>query len=136
LKGVEIAQKDFSGSGNTVDHVGHGTHVAATAAGSGAKSGGKHKGVAPGAKILDGKVLDDDGFGDDSGIIAGMQWAADQGAKIANLSLGGTDTPENDPLEAAVDKLSAQKDILFVIAAGNEGPGVSTIGSPGSAASA
>ncbi|MFJ2115485.1 S8 family peptidase, partial [Streptomyces sp. NPDC087850] len=136
LKGVEITQKDFSGSGNTVDHIGHGTHVASTVAGSGAKSGGKFKGVAPGAKILDGKVLDDTGFGEDSGIIAGMQWAADQGAKIANLSLGGEDTAENDPLETAVNRLSAQKDILFVIAAGNEGPGVSTIGSPGSAASA
>ncbi|MEV7426654.1 S8 family serine peptidase [Streptomyces sp. NPDC091212] len=136
LKGVEIAQKDFSGSGNTVDHVGHGTHVASIAAGSGAKSGGKYKGVAPGAKVLDGKVLDDNGWGDDSGIIAGMQWAADQGARIANLSLGGQDTAETDPLEAAVDKLSAEKNILFVIAAGNEGPDAGTIGSPGSAASA
>ncbi|MEE1799268.1 S8 family peptidase [Streptomyces sp. JV176] len=136
LKGVEIAEKDFSGSGNTVDHVGHGTHVASTAAGSGAKSGGKYKGVAPGAKILDGKVLDDAGFGDDSGIIAGMQWAADQGAQVANLSLGGGDTAEVDPLEAAVDKLSAEKNILFVIAAGNDGPDARTIGSPGSAASA
>ncbi|MFE3827815.1 S8 family peptidase [Streptomyces sp. NPDC059092] len=136
LKGVEIAEKDFSGSGNTVDHFGHGTHVASTAAGSGAKSGGRYKGVAPGAKILDGKVLDDSGFGDDSGIIAGMQWAADQGAQVANLSLGGGDTAEVDPLEAAVDRLSAEKNILFVIAAGNEGPDAETIGSPGSAASA
>ncbi|AXG79017.1 1,4-dihydropyridine esterase [Streptomyces paludis] len=136
LKGVSIVRKDFSGSGNTVDHVGHGTHVASTVAGSGAKSGGKYKGVAPGAKIIDAKVLDDDGFGDESGIIAGMQWAADQGAKIANLSLGGQDTAEVDPLEAAVDKLSAEKNVLFVIAAGNSGPRAETIGSPGSAASA
>ncbi|MEW1723183.1 S8 family serine peptidase, partial [Streptomyces sp. NPDC093109] len=92
LKGVSVLRKDFSGSGNTVDHFGHGTHVASIVAGSGAQSGGKYKGVAPGAKILDAKVLDDEGFGDDSGIIAGMQWAADQGAKIANLSLGGEDT--------------------------------------------
>ncbi|AXG79965.1 1,4-dihydropyridine esterase [Streptomyces paludis] len=136
LKGVSIARKDFSGSGNTVDHVGHGTHVASTVAGSGAQSGGKYKGVAPGAKILDAKVLDDDGFGGESGIIAGMQWAADQGAKIANLSLGTDDTPEVDPVEAAVDKISAEKNILFVIAAGNEGPDAQTVGSPGSAASA
>ncbi|AXG82963.1 S8 family peptidase [Streptomyces paludis] len=136
LKGVEIAQKDFSDSGNTTDHFGHGTHVASIAAGSGAKSGGKYKGVAPGAKIIDAKVLDDDGFGEDSGIIAGMQWAVDQGAKIANLSLGGEDTVEADPLEKAVDKLSAEKGVLFVIAAGNEGPSAQTVGSPGSAASA
>ena len=136
LKGVEVAQKDFSGSGNTVDHVGHGTHVASTAAGSGAKSGGKYKGVAPGAEILDGKVLDDGGYGSESGIVEGMQWAADQGAKVANLSLGGADSTETDPLEAAVDKLSTEKGTLFVIAAGNDGPGAGTVGSPGSAASA
>ncbi|MGW6739425.1 S8 family serine peptidase [Streptomyces sp. NPDC055025] len=136
LKGVEVGQRDFSGSGSTVDHVGHGTHVASIAAGSGATSGGKYKGVAPGARILDGKVLDDSGSGSDSGIIAGMQWAADQGARVANLSLGGLDTVETDPLEAAVDRLSADKGILFVIAAGNEGPGAGTVGSPGSAASA
>ncbi|MGW4227998.1 S8 family peptidase [Streptomyces sp. NPDC004980] len=135
LKGVEIAQKDFSGSRNTVDHVGHGTHVASTLAGSGTKSG-RHKGVAPGARILDAKVLDDEGSGEDSGIIAGMQWAADSGARIANLSLGGEDTAEHDPLEAAVDRISAESGVLFVIAAGNEGPDASTIGSPGSAASA
>ncbi|MFJ1598857.1 S8 family peptidase [Streptomyces sp. NPDC088261] len=136
LQGTEIAQKDFSGAGNTVDHVGHGTHVASIAAGSGAKSGGTYKGVAPGAKILDGKVLDDSGSGDESGIVAGMQWAADQGAKVANLSLGGYDSPEVDPIEAAVDRLSADRGILFVVAAGNEGPGARTVGSPGSAASA
>ncbi|MEW1718654.1 S8 family peptidase [Streptomyces sp. NPDC093109] len=136
LKGVSIARKDFSGSGNTVDHVGHGTHVASIIAGSGAKSGWKYLGVAPGAKILDAKVLNDNGEGEDSGIIAGMQWAVDQGAKIANLSLGGEDTPGTDPLEAAVKKLSAENDILFVIAAGNEGPDANTVGSPGSSTSA
>jgi hypothetical protein len=111
--------------------------VASIAAGTGAKSHGTYKGVAPGAKILSGKVLDDDGYGDDSGILAGMEWAAQQGADIVNLSLGGTDTPETDPLEAEVDKLSEQKGILFAIAAGNDGEmGEKTIGSPGSAADA
>ncbi|MEW1721448.1 S8 family peptidase [Streptomyces sp. NPDC093109] len=136
LKGAEIVQKDFSGSGNIVDHFGHGTHVASILAGSGAKSGGKYKGVAPGAKIIDAKVLNDSGGGNDSGIIAGMQWAADQGARIANLSLGGPDAGKNDPLTAAVDRLSATTGVLFVIAAGNEGPNPRSIGSPGSAASA
>ncbi|MEU5199472.1 S8 family peptidase [Streptomyces scabiei] len=136
LKGVEIAQKNFSLSGNTVDHVGHGTHVASTVAGSGARSGGTHKGVAPGARILDAKVLGDDGFGSESGIIAGMQWASDQGARIANLSLGGDDSATNDPLENAVERISAESGTLFVIAAGNSGPQAETIGSPGSAPSA
>lgn len=136
LAGVETAEKNFSSSGDTEDHFGHGTHVASTVAGSGAKAGGKYKGVAPGARILDGKVLDDNGFGDDSGILAGMQWAVDQGAKVINLSLGGQDTPEADPLEQAVATFTADKGVLFVIAAGNDGPGARTVGSPGSVPSA
>ncbi|MEV7617765.1 S8 family serine peptidase [Streptomyces sp. NPDC089799] len=132
--GKVAAEKNFSASADAKDHYGHGTHVASIAAGTGAKSGGKFKGVAPGAKLLNGKVLDDSGFGDDSGILAGMEWAVAQGAQVVNLSLGGPDSPGVDPLEAAVNKLSADKGVLFAIAAGNEGEaGPGTIGSPGSA---
>lgn len=130
--------KNFSTAADTVDRAGHGTHVASTIAGSGAASpaGAKYAGVAPGARLLVGKVLDDSGEGDDSGVIAGMQWAVARGAKVVNLSLGGTDTPGIDPVEQAVNDLSASSGALFVIAAGNEGPGEGTIGTPGSAASA
>ncbi|MEU9732365.1 S8 family peptidase [Streptomyces sp. NPDC048002] len=131
LKDQVIASKNFTPAATAEDKVGHGTHVASIAAGTGAKSGGKFKGVAPGAQVLNGKVLDDTGSGDDSGILAGMEWAAEQGAQVVNLSLGGMDTPEVDPLEAAVNKLSAEKGILFAIAAGNSGP--ESVGSPGSA---
>ncbi|MFK4067244.1 S8 family serine peptidase, partial [Streptomyces sp. NPDC029674] len=132
LKDQVIGEKNFTQSADAKDRYGHGTHVASTAAGTGAKSGGKLKGVAPGAKLLNGKVLDDEGYGDDSGIIAGMDWAAAEGADVVNLSLGGGDTPGVDPLEAQVDKLSAEKGILFAISAGNAGsPG--SVGSPGSA---
>ncbi|MFD9123119.1 S8 family peptidase [Streptomyces bottropensis] len=135
LKEQVVGEKNFSTSPDATDKVGHGTHVASIAAGTGAKSAGKYKGVAPGAKLLNGKVLDDDGYGDDSGIIAGMDWAAEQGADVVNLSLGGGDTPDIDPLEAQVNKLSKEKGILFAIAAGNDG-GEQTIGSPGSAEAA
>ncbi|MEV0980831.1 S8 family serine peptidase [Streptomyces sp. NPDC049915] len=131
LKSQVVAAKNFSAAKDATDHFGHGTHVASIAAGTGAKSKGTFKGVAPGARILNGKVLDDNGSGDDSGILAGMEWAAQQGADVVNLSLGGYDTPDIDPLEAEVDKLSADKGILFAIAAGNEGP--ESVGSPGSA---
>jgi hypothetical protein len=141
LAGKVIAERDFSGSSGTGDKAGHGTHVASTTAGTGAASpagsGGTYKGVAPGAKILNGKVLDDNGFGSDSGVIAGMEWAVAQGAHIVNLSLGGEDTPGIDPLEETVNRLSAESDTLFVIASGNEGrSGERTVGSPGSAESA
>ncbi|MFD3452290.1 S8 family peptidase [Streptomyces sp. NPDC058691] len=136
LKDRVGAEKNFSESPDTVDRVGHGTHVASIVAGSGAKSDGKFQGVAPGARLIVGKVLDDSGTGYDSGIIAGMQWAVAQGAKVVNLSLGGQDSPETDPIEQAVNDLSADSGTLFVVAAGNEGPGAGTIGTPGSAAAA
>ncbi|MCB5166623.1 S8 family serine peptidase [Streptomyces bambusae] len=136
LAGQVLAAKNFTRSADTKDRVGHGTHVASIAAGTGAASGGRLKGVAPGAKVLAGKVLDDGGSGDDSGILAGFEWAVAEGADIINLSLGGGDTPQLDPLEAAVNKLSADKGVLFAVAAGNSGPGAGTVDSPGSAEAA
>ncbi|NUS53889.1 MAG: S8 family serine peptidase, partial [Streptomycetaceae bacterium] len=133
VKGRIAAAKDFSGSGSTDDGNGHGTHVASTIAGSGARSGGTYVGVAPGARLLVGKVLDDFGSGDDSGILAGMQWAVQQKAKIVNMSLGSTDFTGEDPLEQAVNDLSKSSGTLFAIAAGNEGPTDTTVGSPGAA---
>ncbi|HKD97559.1 MAG TPA: S8 family peptidase [Micromonosporaceae bacterium] len=131
--GVVVGSQDFTDNPNGVtDGFGHGTHVASIIAGSGAASGGRYRGVAPDAKLLIGKVCDDFGFCDDSAIIAGMQWAADQGARVANLSLGGTDNPGIDPVEQAVNDLTASADTLFVIAAGNDGGPVS-VNTPGSA---
>ena len=127
---------DFSGSpSGTVDHFGHGTHVAATIAGTGAGAGGTRKGVAPKADLLVGKVLGDDGYGYDSWIIAGMEWAAAEGAKVVNMSLGGGATDGTDPLSQAVNDITAQTGTLFVVAAGNEGQD-ETVGTPGAAASA
>ncbi|MBC6449481.1 S8 family peptidase [Actinokineospora xionganensis] len=129
LAGREIGERNFTDSADAVDRMGHGTHVGSTIAGGGAK----YQGVAHGAKLLDGKVLSDQGWGQESWIIAGMEWAAEQGADIVNLSLGGEDTAEVDPLEAAVNRLTADHGTLFVIAAGNSGPSAGTVGSPGSA---
>lgn len=133
LKSQVVGEKNFSDSPDTTDRVGHGTHVASIAAGTGAASGGALKGVAPGAKVISGKVLDDRGYGSDSAVIAGMEWAVAEGADIVNLSLGSRDFPGVDPVEATVDRLSAEKGVLFAVAAGNDGAGESTVGSPGSA---
>src|SRR6266540_2067230 len=81
-------------------------------AGSGAGSGGRYKGVAPGVKLHDGKVCVQFGCAE-SWILAGMEWAAaEQHAKVVNMSLGGPDTPEVDPIEQAVDTLTAQHGTL------------------------
>ncbi|MCR3753595.1 S8 family serine peptidase [Lentzea californiensis] len=127
----EIAEKNFTDSPDNQDRVGHGTHVASIAAGTGAKSGGEFKGVAPGARILDGKVLGDDGSGYESGILAGIEWAVEQQADVVNMSLGGDDGPLLDPMEILVNRLSQETGTLFVIASGNAGP--NSVGSPGSA---
>jgi hypothetical protein len=132
----EIAEANFSEAADNVDNYGHGTHVASILAGTGVKSSGRFRGVASGVSILDGKVLDDSGYGTDSGIVAGMEWAAQQGADIINMSLGAPDTAEVDPMEQAVESLTAQYGSLFVIAAGNQRPGLSVVASPGSAPSA
>ncbi|WP_117208881.1 S8 family serine peptidase [Allorhizocola rhizosphaerae] len=126
LAGKVVAAQDFVGDGHDRDLVGHGTHVAATIA-----STGEFRGVAPGAKLVSAKVCM--AFGcPESAILAGMRWAVDQGAKVINMSLGGTDTPDIDPVEALVNELTAQRGVLFVISAGNAG-GDATVGSPGSA---
>ncbi|WP_147457401.1 S8 family serine peptidase [Micromonospora sp. CV4] len=117
--GQIAAIHDFTGGNDPGDTVGHGTHVASTIVGSGAASGGRYRGVAPGAKLVVGKVCATTEC-QDSDIIAGMQWAAPQ-ARVINLSLGDTDTPALDPLETAVQDLSHRYGTLFVVAAGNEG---------------
>ncbi|MFC3505507.1 S8 family serine peptidase [Micromonospora krabiensis] len=124
------AVRDFTGGGDPSDAVGHGTHVASTIVGSGAASGGRYRGVAPGATLVVGKVCATNDC-QDSDIIAGMQWAAPQ-ARVVNVSLGGTDTPDLDPLETAVQDLSERYGTLFVVAAGNEGKPKSVM-SPASA---
>jgi hypothetical protein len=133
LAGRIGAQADFTGKGTAVDGHGHGTHVAATVAGSGAASGGARKGVAPGASLMIGKVLDDGGSGLDSWIIAGMEWATGNGADVVNMSLGGYASDGKDPLSLAVDDLTAQTGTLFVIAAGNDGPSGYSVTNPGTA---
>lgn len=145
--GVDATHPDFAGrlqSANfvpdepgdgTADDNGHGTHVASIVAGSGAAADGKYRGVAPEAGILSGKVCAAEGC-PDSAILAGMDWAVEQGAKIVNLSLGGPDSPGEDPLEQAINNLTAGTGTLFVVAAGNYGPGEASVDSPGTAAAA
>ncbi|BAU87926.1 peptidase S8/S53 subtilisin kexin sedolisin [Streptomyces laurentii] len=139
--GIDSTHPDFSGSiGESADFTqgsgvsdgdGHGTHVASTIAGDGAASDGRYRGMAPDAELLVGKVLDDNGGGQESWVLQGMEWAAAR-APIVNLSLSGAVTDGTDPLSQAVDNLSASHGTLFVVAAGNLGrPG--TVSAPGTA---
>jgi hypothetical protein len=126
LTGQVIATKNFT-TDPAADVYGHGTHVASTVAGKGVDG---YKGVAPDAKLLDGKVCDDQGGCAESDVLAGVDWAVAQKAKVVNLSLGGSQ--EGGPLDQAIDRLTRETGTLFVVAAGNYG----VVESPGTAASA
>ncbi|MFI2737478.1 S8 family peptidase [Streptomyces sp. NPDC018711] len=134
LKGRIVASENFTDSDTTDDHQGHGTHTISTVGGSGAASDGRKKGVAPGADLLNGKVLNDSGSGAASWIIAGMEWAVAQGADVVSMSLGSpVPTDCTDPMSVAAEELAQNKGTLFVIAAGNSGPAHNTVSSPGCA---
>ncbi|MFV2172724.1 S8 family serine peptidase [Actinomadura sp. LOL_016] len=119
---LEVAEaRNFTPAASADDGFGHGTHVASVIAGSGEASGGKYRGVAPDARLVSGKVLDDSGQGQESWLIAGMTWAAKEArADVVNLSMSCfCDSPAIDPVEQAVNELSAETDTLFVAAAGD-----------------
>ncbi|MFI5998728.1 S8 family serine peptidase [Streptomyces sp. NPDC051362] len=130
-----VRSRSFVAGEDVIDRNGHGTHTASTVAGTGAASDGKEQGVAPGADLIVGKVLDNTGSGPMSGIIAGMEWAArTEHAKVINMSLG---TPawhtQDDPMSQAVNHLSSETGALFVIAAGNAGNSPHSVSAPGTA---
>ncbi len=123
---------DFTGEGPHDAH-GHGTHVAGIAAGSGAASGGRYRGVAPEAALYSAKVLGADGGGLTSTVIAGLEWAVEQQVQVINLSLGSAGSSDGtDALSLACNNAMA-RGVVVCVAAGNEGPGDYTVGSPGAA---
>ena len=119
--GVLASHQDFTGrvkagytavsDGNgTTDCNGHGTHVAGTIAGT-------KYGIAKSASIIPVRVLDCNGSGTTSTVIAGLDWVASQNPRnaVVNLSLGGgTSTALDDAINRVVNK-----DIVVVVAAGN-----------------
>jgi len=142
--GLDDSHPDFAGrvmamksfvSDSARDDNGHGTHVAGTIAGSGAKSGGKYVGVAPEATLYIAKVLRANGSGSMSSVMAGIEWAVlEQGVQIINLSLGGSGPCDGtDALSTLVDEAVRQAGVVVCVAAGNEGPEERTVGSPGCA---
>ncbi|AXG53706.1 secreted serine protease [Streptomyces lincolnensis] len=121
--GIRIGHQDFGGrAGNGWDFVGndrsagdgngHGTHVAATVAGT-------RYGVAKKARVVAVRVLDNAGAGTTARVIAGIDWVTRHAKKpaVANLSLGGY---RNAQLDAAV-RASIRSGVTYTIAAGNDG---------------
>lgn len=131
LVGRIVNFRDFVERGNLTpkDPEGHGTCCTGIAVGSGAAIQ-KFHGVAPGATYSHARVLDADGSGYTSDIIEGIQWLANIGCDVINMSLGSQDTKWT-PTTVAVQAL-CDKGILVVVAAGNDGPTV-RVGAPANA---
>ncbi len=129
-----VQMKDFTGQGPNDNH-GHGTHVAGIIGGTGAASGGKYKGVAPECVYYTAKVLRGDGSGSTSDVMAGVEWALQQGAQVVNLSLGSDGACDGTDALSVTCDAAMSKGAVMCIAAGNAGPGASTVGSPGCAKS-
>jgi subtilisin family serine protease len=91
----------------------HGTEMAGAIA-----SHGKLLGIAPGAQLLAARAFDDRSNGTSFAVYKSLQWAADNGARIVNMSFAGPEDPLLHRMLAAV----AAKDIVLVAAAGNAGP--------------
>ena len=112
------------------DGFGHGTHVAGIAAGTGRASGGKFRGVAPGALLANIKVLANNGTGYTSWILRGIEYAINESIDVINLSLGGGyNGVGDDPLSLAVDR-AFDNGVVVVVAAGNEGPKYNSVAMP------
>ncbi|HRU76275.1 MAG TPA: S8 family serine peptidase, partial [Methanothrix sp.] len=120
LIGKVIAEKNFLANEVTADDLlGHGTMIAGIIAGSGASSKGEYKGIAPGASLINVKVIDQNGDGRVSDIIAGIEWAIYNGADVLSLSLGGINLGEtNPPITMAADN-AADQGVVVCVAAGN-----------------
>ena len=108
------------------DDNGHGTLVSGIVAAR-TNNGRGGVGIAPSAKVMPVKVLDSNGSGSDADIAVGIDWARTHGAKVINLSLGGT---FDDPLLADAVQNAIAANIVVVAAAGNDG--AETVGFPAS----
>jgi len=146
LGGKVIASVSMIAGESTTDEYGHGTHVAGIITGSGSYAAGVTPlytgGIAPGAQLVNVRVLGEDGVGNTSDVIAGIDWVIAHKStykiKVINLSLGHavTEPVMFDPLCAAVER-AYRAGIIVVAAAGNAGkladgtPVLGGIASPG-----
>ena len=117
ITGKIVAQENFTDGETGDDNYGHGTHVAGIVAAA-TDNGIGVAGVCPECRILDAKVLNDSGSGSTSSISRGIDWAADNHAKVINMSLG--QRVSSRTLEAAVND-AWSRNVVIVAAAGNGG---------------
>ncbi|SHN26132.1 Subtilase family protein [Cyclobacterium lianum] len=118
----EVVSKSFI-QGETVDDAhGHGTHCAGIAVGGVRGDNGRRYGTASDAGLYVGKVLSNEGVGSDSSILAGMEWAVEQGCRVISMSLGAS-VEENTAYSNIYNELAGtamDMGTLIIGAAGND----------------
>jgi tripeptidyl-peptidase II len=127
--------KDGSQASLFFDDGAHGTHVSGIAAGYDPNG---LQGVAPGAQIILGKIGDNrlaGGSTTTASMLLAIDFAVRSKADIINMSYGNNPGSNlgRTPIELYVDKVAKANGILFSISAGNEGPGLHTVGVPAGA---
>lgn len=119
------------------DDNGHGTHVCGIVCGSGSQSGGRYRGLAPGAKLVVCKVLDAKGEGTTEHMLEALQWIMDHKEpfqiRIVNISVGIGDLKDKRKEQQLCDMIEMlwTAGITVISAAGNKGPGNGSISSVG-----
>lgn len=141
VMGRLLCFKDFVNGHRTMyDDNGHGTHVCGIICGNGSLSGGRYRGIAPGAELVVCKVLDHNGDGITENMLEALQWITDNWEKyeirILNISVGIGDLKEPEKMIALKKAIEAlwDKGIVVICAAGNKGPedgSISSIGGSG-----
>ena len=122
-----------NGANDPMDDQGHGSHVSGTIAGQGLNGGGKSTlGIAPDVKLAMYKVINSQNSCQTADVVKGMEDAVNDGCKILSMSLGWKDANGADhATNLALNSLALQnKDVLFVLCAGNNGSASYTLWAP------
>ncbi|MFB7141541.1 S8 family serine peptidase [Gottfriedia sp. NPDC056225] len=135
---METTYKDWQASGypeinGSTYYTSHGTHVAGTIAGQSTNDKITVEGVAPDVDLYAYRVLGPYGSGTTEAVIEGIERAVHDGMDVINLSLGAAVNDPYFPTSTAIN-YAVLNGVTAVVAAGNEGPGAYSLGSPGSAA--
>jgi serine protease AprX len=138
LRNRVVCFRDFEeGRIACYDNNGHGTHVAGILCGSGRLSRGKYAGMAPGAKLVVLKVLDDKGNGSTEQVIKALEWVKANYRRyhisLLNFSIGYLPNAKLDEQRRLLNAIEEIWDIgiMVVAAAGNKGPGAHSVTVPG-----
>jgi len=122
FEGRDIVSRSFVPGEDVQDRNGHGTHCAGIAAGPFKPGSGPRYGVAGQAELYVGKVLSNEGFGTEGGVLEGINWAIENDCQIVSMSLGSP-VEEGEPYSRVFEEVARRAlaaGTMLIAAAGNE----------------